>query len=159
MVMKNVDLDVVMMLHEDQSKKSNSYIYDCKNKCINSVESMQTSITQFQKFFPKGRPEKLGGIVFTNVLVVHNEDIEEIVEDLKIGLERCNGKIGKQRIQRHEVVKIGHIMQLLTKVDISEWQEYLLKELTQKLGTKAMFVLIAIKINDRNTFKDSSKMT
>ena len=50
-------------------------------------------------------------------------------------------------------------MQLLTKVDISEWQEYLLKELTWKLGTKAIFALTAAKISDGNTFKDGSKMT
>jgi len=29
------------------------------------------------------------------MLVAHNKDIEEIVEDLKIGLKRYNGKIGK----------------------------------------------------------------
>ena len=56
-------------------------------------------------------------------------------------------------------MKIGYIMQLLTKVDILEWQEYLLKELTQQLGNKAMFTLTAAKINDRNIFKDGSKMT
>ena len=49
-------------------------------------------------------------------------------------------------------------MQLLTKVDISEWQEYLLKELTQKLGNKVMFALIVTKINNRTIFKDSNKM-
>ena len=49
-------------------------------------------------------------------------------------------------------------MQLLTKVDISEQEEYLLKELTQKLGTKEMFTLTAAKINNRTIFKDNSKI-
>ena len=34
----------------------------------------------------------------------------------------------------------------------------MLKELTQKLGTKVIFALTATKINDRNTFKDGSKI-
>ena len=53
--------------------------------------------------------------MFTNRLIAYNKDTEKMIDDLKIGLERCNGKIGKQRIQHHEVVKIGYIMKLLTK--------------------------------------------
>ena len=44
--MKNADLDVVVMLHEDQLEKSNSHIHSYKNKCIDSVESMPISIIQ-----------------------------------------------------------------------------------------------------------------
>ena len=58
--------------------------------------------------------------MFTNVLIAYNKDVEGIIEDLKIGLEMYNRKIRKQRIQHYEVVKIGYIMQLLTKVDILE---------------------------------------
>ena len=46
MVMKNTDPDAVVALYEDQSEGSNSYIYDYKNKCINSVERIPTSIIQ-----------------------------------------------------------------------------------------------------------------
>ena len=95
-VMKNIDPDAVVTEYEDQSDRSNSYIYNYKNKCINSVESIPTSITQLQKFFPKGRLKKLGRTVFTNALVVYNEDIEGMIEDLKIGLERYNGKVKKK---------------------------------------------------------------
>ena len=98
MAMKNTDPDVVVTQYEDQSERSNSYIHDYKIKCINSVESIPTSIIQLQKFFPKGRPKKLGRTVFTNILIVYNKDIEGIIEDLKISLEQYNRKIRKQRI-------------------------------------------------------------
>ena len=44
--MKNADLDAVVIQCKDQSERSNSCIHNCKNKCINSVESIPTSITQ-----------------------------------------------------------------------------------------------------------------
>ena len=49
-------------------------------------------------------------------------------------------------------------MQLLAKVEILEQQEYLLKELTQKLDNKVIFTLTVKKINNGTIFKDSNKI-
>ena len=72
-----------------------------------------------QKYFPKGRLKKVGGTVFTNFLIAYNEDIDNILENLRGSLERHNRKIRKQRIQYYNVVKIGYILHLLSKAEIS----------------------------------------
>ena len=45
---------------------------------------------QIQKFFPKGRPKRVEGTVFNNVLIVDNEDIDNTLEDLRGSVERYN---------------------------------------------------------------------
>ena len=92
--------------------------------------------------------------MFTNVFNAHNEDICKMLEDLKSSIEIYNEKIGKQRIQRHNAVKIGFILHLITEIEFTEWTEYLLKELKMKLGLNVMLVLIATMINDGTKFKD-----
>ena len=73
-----------------------------------------------QKYYPKGRPKREGRLVFTNVLLVYNEEIEEIIKDVKYSLERYKIRIGVQCIQYPEVMKIGYILFLTSKVDIVE---------------------------------------
>ena len=73
-----------------------------------------------QKYYPKGRPKREGRLVFTNVLLVYDEEIEEIIKDVKYSLERCKIRIGVQCIQYPEVMKIGYILFLTSKVGIVE---------------------------------------
>ena len=46
-----------------------------------------------QKYFLKGREKKIGGTVFTNILIAYNKDVDNMLEDLRGSLERCNRKI------------------------------------------------------------------
>ena len=50
--------------------------------CIDHPRRMPRSITQLQKFFPKGRPKRGGGTVCTNMLVLHNESIDDMIFDM-----------------------------------------------------------------------------
>ena len=43
---------------------------------------------------------------------------------MKDGIEACNPRISKQSIQHHNVAKLGHIMCLLTKIEITRWIEF-----------------------------------
>ena len=49
-----------------------------------------------QKYFSKGRLKKRGGLVFANILFVHNKEIEEITRDTKSSLEKCKIRLGVQ---------------------------------------------------------------
>ena len=57
-------------------------------------------------------------------------------------------------IQHHNIVKVGCILYLLSKVEISAWTEYLIKRFKEKLEAKVLFVLTVAKINDGTIFKD-----
>ena len=47
-----------------------------------------------------------------------------MILDVKDGLEACNARIGKQRVQYHDVEKLGYIMCLTMKVDVARWIEF-----------------------------------
>ena len=58
-------------------------------------------------------------MVFTNFLLLHDEEIDDMIIDMKDGMEAFNTKIGKQRVQHHDVVKLGYIMFLMPKIELS----------------------------------------
>ena len=89
------------------------------NECIDQSRKMPQSITQQQKFFLKGRPKQGGETVLTSLLLLDNKKIEDIILDMKDRIETCNHRISKQRIQHHNVAKLGCIMCLLTKIEMT----------------------------------------
>ena len=46
----------------------------------------------------------------------------------------------------------------MPKVDILEWTEFLIRLLKVILGSKIMFALVVLKINNITTFKDNNKV-
>ena len=78
---------------------------------------MLRSIAHVQKFFLKSQPKRGGATVFTNMLILHNENIEDMMLDMKDSVIACDPKIGMQRIQHYNVAKLGYVMCLLTKIE------------------------------------------
>ena len=69
--------------------------YTHHDRFIETPARLPTSITQLQKYFFRGRPPKMGGTVFTNVLIGHDEEITDIMSDIKERIEQYNLRIGK----------------------------------------------------------------
>ena len=111
---------------------------------------------QLQKYFLKGKPKRGGGTVFTNFLLLHDEEIEDMIIDMKDGMEAFNTKIGKQRVQHHDVVKLGYIMFLTPKIELPRWTEFLQDKVQKILQEKVLMALSVAKINDGIGFKDNS---
>ena len=118
------------------------------DRFIETPARLPTSITQLQKYFFRGRPQKLGGTVFTNVLIGHDEDIKDIMLDIKECMEQYNLKIGQQRVQHPEVIKLGYILYLTPKIDLQAWTDFLKQELRKIMSQPLYFALTISKIND-----------
>ena len=71
-------------------------VHTCMYKCIAGAEGVLESVIQMQKYFPKGRPKRGGRLVFTNILLVCDEEIEKIIRDVKYSLERYKIRIEVQ---------------------------------------------------------------
>ena len=153
---RQADPTAVLVQYETQPKYSGKEKEVSADLCIDHPRKMPRSITQLQKFFPKGRPKRGGGTVFTNILVLHNELIEDMIMDMKDGLAAYNPRIGKQRIQHYNVVKLGYIMCLLTKIETTRWAEFLQKQVEEILKTKVLLAISAAKINDGTGYSDTS---
>ena len=119
LAMKSADLDAVIIpcdLHPEHSdNKNNNYC----SVCIDYLNKLPKSIIQLQKYFLKGRLKLVGGIVFMNFLMLHNEKVEDVNIDTKDSLQSYNTKMGKQRMQHYAVAKIGHILYLTPKIEVS----------------------------------------
>ena len=121
--MRTTDPDAVILPNEsklEESREEDKTVIQCERKmCIDEMSKIPRSIIQLHKYFPKGKPKQGGGTIFTNCLILHNEEIDDIILDLKDGTNSCNPRTGKQRVQHHNVAKLGHMMCLATKAEIS----------------------------------------
>ena len=48
-----------------------------------------------QKYFPEGKPKQEGGTIFMNLLLLHNEKIDDVILDMKDSVQKFNPKLGK----------------------------------------------------------------
>ena len=140
--LKNADPEAVILPHEpvlERSTEEEAPMILCDwNNCIDQIAKIPRSITQLHKYFPRGKPKKGGGTICTNCLILHDEEIDDIILDLKEGMNSSNPKIGKQRVQHHDVAKLGYLMCLTTKVEISRWTEFFEKRVEEMLKEKAL---------------------
>ena len=161
--MKLADPAAVMLPHEpvlERSTEEEVTVIMCeRNKCIDQIAKTPRSITQLHKHFPKGKPKRGGGTIFTNCLILHDEEIDDIILDLKEGVNSSNPRIGKQRVQHHDVAKLGYVMCLTTKVEIPRWTEFFEKRVEETLKEKVLLALSTSKINDGTSFKDGTTTT
>ena len=154
---RQADPEAVLVQYEATPKYEGTEIEIDANLRIDHPNKMPRSITQLQKYFPKSKPKKGGGTVCTNILILHSEDIEDMIMDMKDGLEARNPRIGKQRIQHYDVTKLGYIMCLLTKIETKRWEEFLKEHVTAILGANAQLAISAAKINDGTGYSDTSQ--
>ena len=66
---------------------------------VQSPSKLHKSITQLLKFFPNGKPQTKGGQVYTKVHFMHEEEINNMLLDLKELLAEKEVFIYKQSIQ------------------------------------------------------------
>ena len=158
--LKTADPDAVILPYEAKPKiltEAEARVITCERiMCIDQVPKIPRSITQLHKYFPKGKPKRGGGTIFTNCLILHNEDIDDIILDLKEGINSYNPRIGRQRVQHHDVVKLGYMMCLTTKIELSRWTEFFEKRVGEIMKEKVLLALSASKINDGTSFKDGT---
>ena len=110
----------MIILYESLPDYMDGLIHYPQSICIDHLTKIPRSVTQLQKYFPKGKPKHRGGTVFTNFLILHDEEVDDVIIDMKDGMEAFNVKIGKQRVQYYDVAKLGCIMFLMPKIEISQ---------------------------------------
>ena len=93
---RQADPTAVLVQHETKPKTSGKEKEVSADLCIDHPRKMPRLITQLQKFFPKGQPKRGGDTVFTNILILHNEEIEDMIMDVKDGLSARNPRIGNR---------------------------------------------------------------
>ena len=84
---------VLVVQREYKMELSNGKVHLHIKKCIDKSKKVLVPITQIQKCFLRGIPKREGSLIFTNVLLIHDKEIEAIIKDVKHALERHNIKL------------------------------------------------------------------
>ena len=72
------------------------------------------------KFFHRGKPKNDGIRVCTNIRIIHIEEMQSIISDVWQELEAQEIALGLQRFQHHDLIKIGHILRMMDKINLQE---------------------------------------
>ena len=64
--MKSTNPNAVIIPYESLLDRENYFIHCPRSTCIDNLTKILRSVTQLQKYFPKGKPKRGSGMVFTN---------------------------------------------------------------------------------------------
>ena len=87
------------------------------SKLITQPDKMPDSITAMSKYFFGARPYSNGGTIWSQIRLVHDTTIDNILADTKYDLQEKQIFLTKQTIQHWDVASIGFLKNLHPEVD------------------------------------------
>ena len=96
---------------------------------IEDPKDVPTSITAMGKYFHGARPNNKGGTIWTQVRLLHSEEIDNIIADTKEDFSEKKGRLTLQRIQHWDVATLGFLKNVHPDVDVHQLTSYFSKEL------------------------------
>ena len=99
---------------------------------INKSSLIPKQITAFQKYAFRAKPNKTGGTTWTNIKILHDADIQEILAETKDECHDVNFGVYLQNIQHFDVQVAGWLMHMHDSVDLDFWQTFFDEELEKK---------------------------
>ena len=70
------------------------------------------------KLFHLGKHKTDGSRVHTNIHILYTEYTPSIITDMNYELEVEESTLEFQRVQHHDVIKIGHILGMMDKINL-----------------------------------------
>ena len=139
------DTTVITHYKLDPTREENGLITNKRSMILANETEVPESITAIGKFFQGYRPRSEGGIIWTQIRILHNEPIHNIIADTRTELKEMNAFITLQAIQHWNVETIGFLKNLHPDVDNESIQRYFIDEIN-KLHHKEEKLLIEIKV-------------
>ena len=84
------------------------------------------------KYFFGARPNSKGGQIWSQICLLHNADIANIIADTRDDFMGKNGRISKESIQHWDVESLGFLKNVHPDVDVVNLNEYLSDALTRR---------------------------
>ena len=115
------------------------------NVLVTNPESIPDSITAMGKFFHGCRPRAEGGVIWTQIRLMHTEPMDNIIADTRVELREIEGFISIQPLQHWDVMTIGFLKNLHPDVDNDNMQQFLIEEVN-KIYSGEEELLLGIKV-------------
>ena len=99
---------------------------------IDSASSIPKSLTALKRFAYRVKSQKKGGTTWTNIKLLHNINIQEILQDTKDEFREESFGMYLQPIQHFNVKMIGWILYFHETIELQFWQEFFNTQLKMK---------------------------
>ena len=129
----------------DPTINENNKYLTSTSKIITAAKNMPDSITAMSKYFYGARPYSKGGTIWSQIRLVHNSEIENIIADTKYDLTEKNIFLTKQTIQHWNVASIGFLKNLHPEIDTVALTEFLNESLPKYAKTKKVYYGLKVK--------------
>ena len=144
--LRDADNTVVLSHYKlDPTKDKDGFIKNKTNTILINDTEIPESITAIGKFFQGSRPRSEGGVIWTQIRILHNEPIHNIIADTRTEIKEMNAFIALQAIQHWNVETISFLKNLNPDVDNESIQTYFTDEINA-LHKKDKKLLIGIKV-------------
>ena len=124
---------------------------------ISDPSDVPTSITMMGKYFNGARPNNKGGNIWTQVRIVHNVEIENIIADTREDFLEKKSRLTVQSIQHWDVVTIGFLKNVHPDVDVHQLSAFFSQELKSLHRTTELKMGLKVKSPFDGRKRDPSK--
>ena len=115
------------------------------NKVLDNPEDLPTSITSLGKFFFGARPNSKGGSIWTQVRIMHDAEIDNIIADTREDFKDNNAQLMIQSIQHFDVASLGFFKHLHPEIDVANFSAFLSEELDKLHPTPKLKIGLKVK--------------
>ena len=113
----STDETAAIVKYSDHVIKVKDNFVFLEDEALTKAIQLPQSLMKTQQFFHRGKPKSDGSKIYTNMRILHKVDMLDIIVNLRYELEVEDINIGLQRVQHHDVVKVGYILGMLEKID------------------------------------------
>ena len=154
----STDETVAIVKYSEHVVKIQIFFVVLEEDSLTNATQLPHSLTKTQQCFYRGKPKPNDSKVYTNVRILHAIGIQDIVGDLRHELEVEGVTVGLQRVQHHDVVKVGYVYGMMENIDTKEWTDKVQIVLLQVLQCKPELSLQGSKIYDGNYSRDANDL-
>ena len=125
-ILLDADENACLSVYQTDPIKNNNNKYTIEpTKIINNPTMLPDSITAMSKFFFGCRPISDGGVIWSQLRLLHDDPIENIIADTRGDLEELDAGLSIQAIQHWNVAAIGFLKNLHPDVDGDCLQDFI----------------------------------
>ena len=127
---QEADSDACLSIYKTDPDPDSSGKYIAQpNQIITCPTLIPESITAMSKFFFGSRPKSEGGVIWTQLRLLHNEPMENILADTKADFQEQGSTLTLQSIQHWDVAALGFLKNLHPDIDGENLERYLNEKL------------------------------
>ena len=115
---QEADCDSCLSVYKtDPDPDSNGKYAAKSNQIVTCPTTIPDSITSISKYFFGSRPKSDGGVIWSQIRLLHTEPIENIIADTKADFQEQESTLTLQAIQHWDVAALGFLKNLHPDVD------------------------------------------